>query len=34
MVKFPEKHAAKARFAIVGGANTALDFALLFLFVT
>ncbi len=28
-----KKHAEKLRFAIVGGANTALDFALLFLFV-
>ena len=28
-----KKHAEKFRFAIVGGANTALDFALLFLFV-
>lgn len=28
-----KKHAEKLRFAIVGGANTALDFALLFIFV-
>lgn len=28
-----KKHAEKIRFAIVGGANTALDFALLFIFV-
>ena len=28
-----KKHAEKLRFAIVGGANTALDFGLLFLFV-
>jgi putative flippase GtrA len=33
MEKFREKHADKFRFALVGGANTALDFALLFLFV-
>lgn len=33
MEKFQEKHGDKARFAIVGGANTALDFLLLFLFV-
>jgi putative flippase GtrA len=33
MEKFREKHADKLRFAIVGGANTALDFILLFLFV-
>ncbi len=32
MAKALEKHAEKIRFAIVGGANTALDFALLFLF--
>lgn len=29
-----KKHAEKIRFAIVGGANTALDFALLFIFVS
>ena len=28
-----KKHAEKIRFVIVGGANTALDFALLFIFV-
>jgi len=33
MEKFREKHGDKLRFAIVGGANTALDFILLFLFV-
>ena len=33
MAKFHEKHGDKIRFAIVGGANTALDFILLFLFV-
>jgi len=33
MEKFQEKHGDKVRFAIVGGANTALDFLLLFLFV-
>jgi putative flippase GtrA len=33
MEKFREKHADKFRFALVGGANTALDFTLLFLFV-
>lgn len=33
MEKFYQKHGAKIRFAVVGGANTALDFALLFLFV-
>ena len=33
MEKFQEKHGDKLRFALVGGANTALDFLLLFLFV-
>ena len=33
MEKFREKHGDKLRFAVVGGANTALDFILLFLFV-
>ena len=33
MEKFQEKHGDKVRFVIVGGANTALDFLLLFLFV-
>ena len=33
MEKFQEKHGDKVRFIIVGGANTALDFLLLFLFV-
>ena len=33
MEKFQEKHGNKLRFVIVGGANTALDFLLLFLFV-
>jgi len=33
MEKFRKKHGDKLRFAIVGGANTALDFILLFLFV-
>lgn len=33
MANFQEKHGAKLRFALVGGANTALDFTLLFLFV-
>ena len=33
MEKFREKHGDKLRFAIVGGANTALDFILLFVFV-
>jgi len=33
MVKLREKHGDKIRFAVVGGANTALDFILLFLFV-
>jgi len=32
MEKLLQKHGQKIRFAIVGGANTALDFALLFLF--
>jgi putative flippase GtrA len=32
-VELIKKHAEKLRFAIVGGANTALDFALLFIFV-
>jgi putative flippase GtrA len=31
--KLAAKHAQKLRFAVVGGANTALDFGLLFLFV-
>jgi putative flippase GtrA len=33
MASFLEKHGDKLRFAVVGGANTALDFILLFLFV-
>ena len=33
MAKILEKHGDKLRFAVVGGANTALDFILLFLFV-
>jgi putative flippase GtrA len=33
MENFRQKHADKLRFALVGGANTALDFILLFLFV-
>lgn len=33
MEQFKEKHGDKIRFAAVGGANTALDFILLFLFV-
>ena len=33
MASFLEKHGDKLRFAAVGGANTALDFILLFLFV-
>lgn len=33
MEKFYQNHGAKIRFVIVGGANTALDFILLFLFV-
>ena len=33
MEQFREKHGDKLRFIIVGGANTALDFILLFLFV-
>jgi putative flippase GtrA len=33
MDNFRQKHADKFRFALVGGANTALDFILLFLFV-
>jgi putative flippase GtrA len=33
MANFQEKHGDKIRFALVGGANTALDFILLFLFV-
>ena len=33
MKELAQKHAQKIRFAIVGGANTALDFGLLFLFV-
>lgn len=33
MDNFREKHGDKVRFALVGGANTALDFILLFLFV-
>lgn len=33
MEKLLKKHAEKLRFAVVGGANTALDFALLFLMV-
>ena len=33
MEKFREKHGDKVRFVLVGGANTALDFILLFLFV-
>ena len=33
MEKFREKHGDKFRFVLVGGANTALDFILLFLFV-
>ena len=33
MQELIKKHAEKLRFAVVGGANTALDFALLFIFV-
>jgi putative flippase GtrA len=33
MEAFLKKHGAKLRFAVVGGANTALDFIVLFLFV-
>jgi putative flippase GtrA len=33
MEKLLKKHAEKLRFAVVGGANTALDFALLFILV-
>jgi putative flippase GtrA len=33
MANFQDKHGDKIRFALVGGANTALDFILLFLFV-
>ena len=33
MATFHEKHGDKLRFAIVGGANTALDFLVLFIFV-
>ena len=34
MRKILKKHAEKVRFAVVGGANTAIDFAILFILVT